>query len=226
LKTNLIKQSIVTAALLLGSAGVNAEFTGRIADANGTFGQTAGGAMAAPGFAGLRFNHISGFYAGVASVNENTAVQTDTSWQTYAGFSDVVGKELGWDAGVSFSRDPREGASGLMKFYGGVSYKLFSTQLSLANEHLDGDARRTLVEAGFDFRLPEGFDLGVRVGHSRFDGGVGLADYTDYRLTVSKEYAGFGFDFDLTRSGFAEMEDTRYGRLGDSSFNFTVTKSF
>jgi len=219
-----IKHGIAAAVMVLASGAANAEFTAQIVEVSG--GADQGGAMAPSGFGGLRFNHSSGFYAGLASPNVNAGLDAGSSWHTYAGFSDTMGNELGWDAGVSLSRDPHEGSSHLMKLYGGVSYKLFSTQLSLANDHLDGDAQRTLVEAGFDFKFSEGFDLGVRVGHSRFDGKAGLADYTDYRLTVSKQYAGFGLGFDLTRSGFAEPDDNRYGRLGDSRFNFTLTKSF
>jgi len=221
---NHIKHGIAAAVMLLAGGAANAEFTTQLVEVSG--GAEPAGTMTPSGLGGVRFSHSSGFYAGLASANADVGVDAGDGWHTYAGFIDTVGNELGWDAGVSLSRDPHEGSSHLMKLYGGVSYKLFSTQLSLANDHLDGDAQRTLLEAGFNFKFPEGFDLGVRVGHSRFDGKAGLADYTDYRLTVSKQYAGFGLGFDLTRSGFAETDDNRYGRLGDSRFNFTLTKSF
>lgn len=219
-----IKYGIAGAVMVLVSGAANAEFNAQIAETSGGVDQT--GTAAPSGLRGLRFGHSSGFYAGVASSTVSAGVDAGVPWHTYAGFSDTAGNALGWDAGVSLSRDPHEGSSRLMKLYGGVSYKLFSTRLSLANDDLDGAAHRTLVEAGFDFKFPEGFDLGVRVGHSRFNGGAGLADYTDYRLSVSKEYAGFGLGFDLTRSGFADIDDNRYGSLGDSRFNFTLTKRF
>jgi len=173
----------------------------------------------------------NGFYGGQSDfLLDGRAGINANGNTTFAGYQQVIGNEMGWDAGVSLYRSPDERLENFTELYGGLSYKIFRTRLAFARDYFGTSGYRAHLEAGMNVTVGDGYDVGFHVGRSSFNTKTGLRGFTGYRLNLSREYEGFGIGLDLTHSGYnrAATEDdaSDHGVLGDSSFNFTITRDF
>ena len=174
---------------------------------------------------------MQGFYGGNATFKLDGRTDKDsTGAYSFAGYSDVLRNSIGWDAGVSLYHAQDQNLNDFTEVYGGLSYKVFRTRLALTNDYFGTSGYRAHIEAGMAMTFGDGYGLGVHVGHSSFDNRTGLKGFTGYKIDLSREIEGFDLGVNFTHSGYdaVKLSDDDYSGsvLGDSAFNFTITKDF
>ena len=186
---------------------------------------------------GFDFAHKSGVYAGVwaSSLNFGETIPNDAHLETdvYAGYRGEMAK-LKWDVGVLHYMYP--GAASELDYdfteaYVGVGYGPLGVKVSYSDDFgtdLAGtdDESAYYIEANANFELPMDFGLGLHVGLSDGDFFDATSDYVDYKLSVSKEVAGFSASVayvDTDLSGDDEVESGPFAN--DERVVFTVSRS-
>lgn len=93
----------------------------------------------------------------------------------------------------------------------GASYGPFSAMIS----H-DFDNDNTYIEAAYDFEITDNVMLSAHLGEYSFDTG---GDYTDWSVSASTEYKGFGFSLAYIDTDISDFD------AADSRIAFTISKS-
>ncbi|MDH5436466.1 MAG: TorF family putative porin [Gammaproteobacteria bacterium] len=174
---------------------------------------------------------ISGFYGGQSTFKLDGRVnESSTGAYSFAGYSDVLKNNIGWDAGVSLYHAQDRQLKDFAEVYGGLSYKVFHTRFAVTNDYFGTNGYRAHLEAGMAMTFGDGYGLGVHIGRSSFESRTGLKGFNGYKINLSREIEGFDLGMNFTHSGYnaAKISDEDYSDsvLGDSAFNFTVTKDF
>lgn len=172
------------------------------------------------------YAHASGFYAGTWASNVDFGDDTSIEIDIYAGFGGETDGGLGWDVGVLRYIYPGENYD-WNEFYASLSYSFFSVGVAHSGNVYDSSESGTYYTAGFDYDLPAGIALSAGIGYYDYDDDVFGAtedSAVDYRIGLSTEAAGFGFDityYDTNSDG----EDL-YGKdLAEGRVVFTISKS-
>lgn len=161
-----------------------------------------GGADYAPG---------SGFYVGtwlstirwIEDWGRGSGVATgdaNLEWDVYAGHKGELGSGLSYDAGVlaylypgnHYGRLPGAANANTTELYGALSFGVATVKYSHAITHLFGTGNSKnsgYLEAAAAFDLGSGFSLTPHIGHQRVAHN-GNYSYTDYALTVAKDFDG------------------------------------
>lgn len=179
---------------------------------------------------GFDVAHSSGLYAGIWGSNIDYNDDASRETDIYVGFSGEAG---GFSYDVGFLRYLYDGESyDWNEAYGSLSYSYFTLSLAHAGNTYTTGGSATYYNLGFDYELPKGVALSAGVGYYDYsrkaaDGlwGVGSPDSAvDYRISLSKEYAGFGFDVSYTDTD--SDGETIYGEdNADGRVFFTISKS-
>jgi uncharacterized protein (TIGR02001 family) len=120
----------------------------------------------------------------------------DASYEldVYGGYKGEISKGVGFDIGVLRYQYPGTGAANTTELYGAITYGPVTGKFSYAvtdtfgNPDSEGSYYLDL-SAGFDVA---GFTVTPHIGHQRIDGPFSsVGSYTDYSLTVSKDFSGF-----------------------------------
>ncbi|NQZ52776.1 MAG: hypothetical protein HRT93_00845 [Piscirickettsiaceae bacterium] len=172
------------------------------------------------------YAHASGFYAGTWASNVDFGDDTSIEIDIYAGFGGETEGGLGWDFGVLRYIYPGEDYD-WNEVYASLSYSYFSVGVAHSGDVYDSDETGTYYNVGFDYDLPAGIALSAGVGYYDYDDDVFGADddsAVDYRIGLSTEMAGFGFDltyFDTNSDG-----ENLYGKdLAEGRVVFTISAS-
>lgn len=169
------------------------------------------------------YAHASGLYAGTWASNVDFGDDTSIEVDIYAGFSSEFGESgVGYDVGVLRYIYPSEDYN-WNEVYASLSYSFFSLGVAHSGNVYDSSETGTYYSAGFDYDLPAGIALSAGVGFYDYDDDVSEDDHTDYRIGLSKEVIGFGFD--LTYYGMDDDAEDAYGDLADNRLVFTISKS-
>lgn len=163
---------------------------------------------------GFDYAHSSGFYAGAwgssiswlsdAGVASNAGLELDT----YFGFKNSFATDFTYDVGYLRYNYPGTYASGATKadtdeIYGLVGYKWITAKYSYSLGDTFGvpDAKGTgYFDLSASYALPDtGVTLGAHVGRQSYKGSSAAyftangpsASYTDYKLSVTKDFSGF-----------------------------------
>jgi len=170
--------------------------------------------------------HSSGLYAGAWASNVDFGDGVDTSMELdlYAGFSSEFGETgIGYDVGVLRYMYPGEESLDWNEAYASLSYSFFTVGVAHSGDVYGSGEKGTYYSLGFDYDLPYGVALSAGYGYYDYDDEVSEEDHQDYRIGLSKEFAGFGFDvsyYDMDDDG----EDA-YGKLAEDRVVFTISKS-
>lgn len=158
---------------------------------------------------GIDFAHKSGIYLGTFVSNVkwvkdfNGATKGSYELDLYGGYKGEIMKDLSYDVGLITYRYPGNNSgdagtpgAGLYtkadtnEIYGALTYTIYTAKYS----HSLGDFLGNPGSSGSDyFELAAGFDLGSgitltpHIGHQRVKN-TANADYTDYSLTVAKDF--------------------------------------
>jgi uncharacterized protein (TIGR02001 family) len=123
--------------------------------------------------ASLDYTHESGFYVGAWASNADFGPALDTNYEVdlYAGFTGKINDDLGWSAGgVMYTWDgeyPNGGGSlDYPEFFGGLSYKIFSTKFWYSSDYSATGEDGYYFEGNVAVPLPNNFTLNVHAGYS------------------------------------------------------------
>lgn len=186
---------------------------------------------------GFDFEHKKGFYAGIwgSNVNFLDGDQAQVEIDLYGGFKFKIGNfEL--DAGVIHYDYP--GALGTLMYdfeevYIGASFATkkagtFSAKYSNAPDYFGTKDSANYLEFGYEYGFKNGFTVSAHVGKSDGDAfetaGAPDTDYTDTKIAVSKDFAGFGFELAATDTNYSKAE-CGGSKICDSRIVLTVSKS-
>jgi len=183
---------------------------------------------------GFDYAHDSGVYAGlwasnVSWLHDLGAKKSSLEIDVYAGYAGEIG-EIGYDVGLlqyyypgSYGGQYR--AEGLKKphtleGYAGLSWQFVSFKWSHAFTNLFG-APKSRGSQYYDLTLAypviDGLTLDGHVGYQKIRRGD---DYTDWKLGLTKRYAGFDFGLHYVDT------DIKNESLADSRFMVSVAKTF
>ncbi len=125
--------------------------------------------------------------------NGNSDVEIDL----YGGYKGELTKGLGYDVGVLTYQYPNNNLSpnaNTTEIYGALSFGPVTAKYSHAMTNTFGNAdskNSWYLDLSASFELTDGWLLAPHIGHQKFTGPVGsVATYTDYSLTVSKDFNG------------------------------------
>lgn len=125
--------------------------------------------------------------------NGNSHVEIDL----YGGYKGELSKGLGYDVGVLTYQYPSNNLSpnaNTTELYGALSFGPVSAKYSHAVTDTFGNPNSKnswYLDLSASFELADGWLLAPHIGHQKFTGPVGsVASYTDYSLTVSKDFSG------------------------------------
>jgi len=153
--------------------------------------------------AGVDFAHKSGFYLGAWGSNVNWikdyVVATDGSLEIdlYGGYKGEIRKDFTYDLGVIAYQYPGNTAANVLananttEVYGALTYSVVTAKYSrsvsnfMANNSSSGS---TYIEVAASFDLGDVFSLTPHVGHQTIPNQSGSGDYTDYSLTLGKDF--------------------------------------
>ena len=175
------------------------------------------------------YAHSSGFYMGTWASNVDFGDDASVEIDVYAGFGGDIGESgLSYDVGVlRYFYDGED--YDWTEFYGSVGYSYFSFGIAYSGNVYDSDETGIYYSLGFDYDLPMDIALSAGIGYYDYDDDVyGPKDeqHTDYRVGVSKEFAGFGWDLTYTGMDSDGRDNvTGNGDLGDGRLVFTISKS-
>lgn len=153
---------------------------------------------------GIDYAHSSGFYLGVwaSSIKwiKDAGGDADVEVDVYAGYKTEIAPGLTMDVGLLTYNYPSEDlavSADTREIYGALSYGPVTLKYSHATSNLFGfaDSKKSgYLEIAGTFDLGGGFTLTPHVGHQKVKGSANDPyTYTDYSLTLNKDYGGFTF---------------------------------
>ena len=196
--------------------------------------------------AGLDFAHKNGFYLGLWGSNINWikdyvgAADGSLEVDLYGGYKGELAKDLTFDIGLIAYQYPGNKAANVAGFanantteiYGALSYGVvtakysYSTSNFIANSNSSGS---TYLEVAATLDLGNGFTLTPHVGRQTIPNQAVSGDYTDYSLTLAKNF-GNGFSATIaalgTNAGDAFYKVPGFDNLGKSTLAVGVKYSF
>ena len=101
-----------------------------------------------------------------------------------------------------YARNQLHPSANTFELYGALSYGVFTAKYSHSTSNLFGfaDSKGSgYLDLSAAVDLGDGFTLTPHVGHQRVKN-LGSASYTDYALTLTKDYAGFTWSGALVRA--------------------------
>lgn len=187
--------------------------------------------------AGVDYSHQSSFYLGVwgstIDFNAGPGLDPDANLEVdlYGGYKwTAAGVE--WDVGLLHYAYPGSESSFDLPFteiyFGGTYGPAFAKYYYTSDYTGPTSEGAYYLTAGVGFDLGNAFTLGLSIGQSGGDGiDATFGDsYTDYRIGISKDYAGFTFDVSyIDTSGISpDITDDVFNTEG--TVVLTVSKSF
>jgi uncharacterized protein (TIGR02001 family) len=149
---------------------------------------------------GVDFSHKSGAYAGVWGSNVNWvkdfagATEGSLEVDLYGGYKGELMKGLGFDVGLIGYLYPSNNATtnaNTTEIYAALTYGPVTVKYSRSLSNFVANANSTgsqYLEAAATFDLGNGFSVTPHVGRQIVPNQTSSADYTDFSLTVSKDF--------------------------------------
>ena len=119
----------------------------------------------------------------------------DVEIDIYGGYKGEFAKDAGYDVGVLAYQYPNNGlkpSANTTEIYGALNLGQLSVKYSHAVTNLFGFAKSKnsgYLESSLSFELAEGLTLVPHIGYQRVSGGSDYS-YTDYSLTLAKDFSG------------------------------------
>jgi uncharacterized protein (TIGR02001 family) len=196
--------------------------------------------------AGADFAHKNGFYLGIWGSNINWIKDyigaTDGSLEVdlYGGYKGAITKDIAFDVGIIRYQYPGNTAADVPGFadantteiYGALTYSVVTAKYSrstgnfIANSNSSGSQ---YFEVAASFDLGNGFTLTPHAGHQTIPNQAISGDYTDYALTLGKDF-GNGLTASIaavgTNADDAFYKVGTYDNLGKSAVVLGLKYSF
>jgi uncharacterized protein (TIGR02001 family) len=151
--------------------------------------------------AGADYAFPSGFYLGAWASTikwiKDAKGGADVEVDLYGGYKGTIAEGLAYDVGALRYVYPSNGlkpSADTQEVYGAITAGAFTVKYSHATSNLFGfadSAGSGYLDVTASFDLGDGYTLAPHVGHQRVAGkGNGIYSYTDYALTLSKDFSG------------------------------------
>ncbi|MFO1340043.1 MAG: TorF family putative porin [Burkholderiaceae bacterium] len=150
--------------------------------------------------AGVDFSAANGIYLGAwaSSIKwiDDAGGNANAEIDLYGGWKGEVAKGLTLDVGALTYQYPSNDlhpSANTTEVYGALSYEMFTLKYSHAVTNLFGfgDSKGSgYVDLSASFDVYQGWTLAPHIGHQTVRH-LGAASYTDYSLTLSKDFSGF-----------------------------------
>ena len=184
---------------------------------------------------GVDYAHSSGFYVGAWASTikwiSDGGGDADVEIDTYAGYKDEVGGGVTVDVGFlryNYPGNDLPVSANTNELYGAVSFGPATLKYSHSISNLFGFAdskNSSYLDLSATFDIGGGFSLTPHIGHQKVKNNSDFS-YTDYSLTVNKDWSGFTFG-----AGFVATNTDNYiggkGKdLGKNGVVVSVKKVF
>jgi uncharacterized protein (TIGR02001 family) len=184
---------------------------------------------------GADYDFGNGFYIGTWASTikwiKDGGGDADVEIDLYGGFKTELAKGLNLDVGVlhyDYPSNKLNPSANTTELYGALSYSVFTAKYSHSVTNLFGfaDSKQSgYLDLSAALDLGEGFTLTPHVGRQNVRH-LSSASYTDYALTLNKDYAGFTFGL----AAIGTSTDTYVGpgnkNLGKNALVLSVKKTF
>ncbi len=189
---------------------------------------------------GFDYAHTSGFYLGTWASNVTSASFSNASmeWDFYGGYNGKVNDDFSYNVGlIQYYYPGGEDADGdkydTLEAYAGLTFKFLNVKYShtLTDYFAVDDSQGSgYLEVNATFELPQSIILGLHAGHQEVKN-FGALDYTDYKVSLSKEIGGFNFglaytDTDADSALYTVAKGTDTEDISDGAFILSVGKTF
>lgn len=184
---------------------------------------------------GADFAHASGFYLGAwaSTIKWIKDAGGDSSMELdlYGGYKTEIASGLTLDVGVLgyvYSSNKLNPSANTTEVYGALSYGPITAKYSHSTTNLFGfaDSKGSgYLDLSGSFDLGDGFTLVPHIGHQKVKNS-GAFSYTDYSLTVNKDYAGFTFGAAIVGTDSDAYVGPNAKNLGKDGIVLSVKKSF
>ncbi len=159
---------------------------------------------------GIDYTHKSGFYLGTwaSSIKwiKDIGGGADFEWDVYGGYKGEITKDLSYDVGVLGYTYPSNGlnpSANTTEVYGALTYNVLTLKYSHSVTNLFGfpDSKNSgYLDLSATFDLGNGWSVVPHVGRQNVKGISSAASYTDYSVSVSKDF-GKGLSATLAAVG-------------------------
>jgi uncharacterized protein (TIGR02001 family) len=152
---------------------------------------------------GLDYGLPGGFYVGLWAssikwIEDIPGGSGNVEVDLYGGVKGEISKDLTFDVGVlryEYPSNDLDPSASTTELYGALTYGVFTGKYSHAVTNTFGnvDSKNSFyVDLSAAFDLGNGFTLTPHVGYQKIKGpNEDAASYTDYALTLSKDFSGF-----------------------------------
>lgn len=205
---------------------------------------------------GFDYAHTSGFYAGVwgSSISwladatyfvlSPGQINSSLELDTYFGFKSGFAEDATFDIGFLRYNYPGTYPAGFVKpdtneIYGALAYKFLSAKVSYSLGDLFGvsNARgSTYVDLSANYPVADtGVTLGAHIGKQTYKGTTAdalaiagnSATYTDYKLSVSKDFSGFVLGLAYSSTNASPFYTNAFGKkLGKGIAVLSLSRAF
>lgn len=178
------------------------------------------------------YAHQSGLYIGTWASNVDFALNGDQAhleMDAYLGYANQIGDSgFTYDIGLLRYIYPGTDGGNWNEVYGTLNYQYLSLFIAHSGDVYGSSENGTYYNLGVNYPLPADITLGASIGYYDYEESVfGNAlpeSANDYRIGISKELAGFGFDLSYTDTD-SDGEDLYGSNIADGRFVFSISKS-
>ena len=177
---------------------------------------------------GFDYNDPSGFYVGTWESNIAFAGSLESDW--YGGYNGKVNDDLSYSAGVIYYYYAKQGPGPNVSFTevnASLTYKGLTGGVSYSNNFTGETGKATYYNLAYDLGLPNDFGLNFHYGYQAVKDNValGVPDYSDYSIGLSKSYGGFDFGLTWYDTNISTAECFGGSDACKSRVTFSVGKS-
>jgi uncharacterized protein (TIGR02001 family) len=190
---------------------------------------------------GFDYSHASGIYLGNwnSSISDSLFAGAPLEMDFYGGYKGSAG-DIGYDIGLLYYYYPGSNAGGgigtidNLEIYAGVSWKWLSAKYFYAVSDFFGAPNSdgsSYIDISASYDLGGGWTLSGHVGSQKVKN-VTDGDYTDYKIGISKDVAGWVFgaafiDTDAKASAYTFTNAAGTTKnIGDSTVVLSISKTF
>lgn len=184
---------------------------------------------------GADYASASGFYIGTWASTikwiKDAGGDSNVELDVYGGYKTEISAGLTLDVGALqyiYSGNKLNPSANTTELYAALSFGPVTAKYSHSTSNLFGfaDSKGSgYLDVSGTFDLGEGFTLTPHVGHQKVRH-LGSASYTDYSLTVNKDYAGFTFGLAAVGTDNHSYVGPGNKNLGKNGLVLSVKKTF
>ena len=184
---------------------------------------------------GADYDFGNGFYLGTWASTikwvKDSGGDANVEIDVYGGYKTEVAKGLTLDVGLLqylYPSNQLNPSANTLEVYGALTYGVFTAKYSHSTSNLFGfaDSKGSgYLDLSAALDLGEGFTLTPHVGHQRVKN-LSSASYTDYALTLTKDYAGFTWSGAVIRAATDAYVGPGNKNLAKTALVLSVKKVF